>query len=114
MYVDWGNHSRARELLKEAIGTFKRKKGRRLAMAHQAIAHVEELATRYRDAVIELTHAYKVWESMWPQGIPEMVANLEHRAEMLEILREHQEADWLREQAAGLKKLLENADAAKA
>jgi tetratricopeptide (TPR) repeat protein len=114
MYVDWGNHSRARELLREAIGTFKRKKGRRLAMVHQAIAHVEELATRYRDAVVELTHAYKVWESMWPQGIPEMVANLEHRAELLEILREHQEADWLREQAAGLKKLHENAESAKA
>jgi hypothetical protein len=114
MYVDWGNHSRARELLKEALGTFKRKKGRRLAMVHQAIAHVEELATRYRDAVIELTHAYKVWESMWPQGIPEMVANLEHRADLLEILREPEEAAWLREQAEGLKRMLENADAAKA
>ena len=114
MYVDWGNHSRARELLKEALGTFKRKKGRRLAMVHQAIAHVEEFATRYRDAVIELTHAYKVWESMWPQGIPEMIVNLEHRADLLEILREPEEAAWLREQAAGLKLLHESAQSAKA
>jgi hypothetical protein len=51
---------------------------------------------------------------MWPQGIPEMVANLEHRAELLEVLREPQEADWLREQAEGLKKMHENADSAKA
>jgi tetratricopeptide (TPR) repeat protein len=114
MYVDWGNHSRARELLKEAIGIFKRRKGRRLALVHQAIAHVEEHATRYRDAVIELAHAYKVWEEMWPEGIPEMVANLEHRAELLDILRAPEEADWLREQAAGLKKLHEAADSAKA
>ena len=44
LHMRWGNHSRARELLMEAIGTFKRRKGPRMASAYEALAVVEEKA----------------------------------------------------------------------
>ena len=47
LYIEWGNFSRARELLSMCVGTFKRKKGARLAVAYETLAHIEEFSGRY-------------------------------------------------------------------
>jgi hypothetical protein len=101
-YVDWGNYMRARELLQDALGTFKRKKDARLAIAYQALAYVEEFLGRYLEAVAELAHAGKIWESMGSERMVELASNLEHRAELLDLLQERGEALWLREKAKSL------------
>jgi tetratricopeptide (TPR) repeat protein len=101
LYVGWGNYPRARELLLECLGPFKRKAGPRLAVAHELLAQVEELSGRFHDAVRELDRAGKVWEKC-PDRNAELAANLEYRAELLDQLRRKREAAWLRERAAGL------------
>jgi Tfp pilus assembly protein PilF len=60
LYINWHNYSRARELLSEAIGTFRRKRGARLAIAYETLAHVEECSGRYYDALKNLALAGKV------------------------------------------------------
>ena len=102
VYIGWSNYARARELIFEAIGTFKRKKGARLAVAHETLAHVEEYSGRYLEAVAELARAGKVWETCGAERTTELIANLEHRAELLDQLRKRGEASWLREKAAEL------------
>lgn len=101
LYIGWGNYPRARELLTECIGTFKRKAGPRLAVAYETLGQVEELSGRFHDAVRELDRAGKVWEKC-PGRDVELAANLEYRAELLLQLRRKREASWLREQAATL------------
>jgi tetratricopeptide (TPR) repeat protein len=100
MYIGWSNYGRARELLAEAIGTFKRKKGPRLAVALETAAHVEECCGRYLEAIADLARAGKVWES--GGRLRELAANMEHRAELLDLLRKRSEAGWLRERATEL------------
>lgn len=100
LYVEWGNYSRARELLAMCIGTFKRKKGPRLAVAYEMVARVEELSGRYRDAVVELERAGKIWEVCGPERAPELATNLEYRADLLDQLKRKDSANWLRERAA--------------
>jgi tetratricopeptide (TPR) repeat protein len=102
LYINWGNYSRARELLAEAIGTFKRSKGPRLAVAYETVAQVEECSGRYHDAVNVLALAAKVWESCGPSWAGELADNMEHRAQLLEQLRKKGEAVWLRERKAEL------------
>lgn len=102
MYIGWSNYARARELLSEAIGTFRRKKGARLAIAYEMAAHIEECCGRYLEAVAELARAGKVWEACGPARVRELADNMEHRAELLEMVRRRGEADWLREKAAAL------------
>jgi tetratricopeptide (TPR) repeat protein len=102
MYIQWSNYARARELLAEAIGTFRRKKGARLAIAYETAAHVNECSGRYLEAVAELARAGKVWESCGAERVRELTDNLEHRAELLDLLRKRGEAEWLREKAAEL------------
>jgi tetratricopeptide (TPR) repeat protein len=101
LYIGWGNYPRARELLAECIGSFKRKAGPRLAVAYETLGQVEELSGRFHDAVRELDRAGKVWEKC-PGRDVELAANLEYRAELLLQLRKKREATWLREQAATL------------
>jgi tetratricopeptide (TPR) repeat protein len=101
LYAGWGNYPRARELLADCIGTFKRKGGPRLAVAHETLAQVEENSGRFHDAARELDRAGKVWEKC-PGRTAELAANLEYRAELLDQLRRKREASWLRERAAGL------------
>ena len=98
LYVNWGNYSRARELLGEAIGTFKRKGGPRMAVACEALASVEECSGRYHDAVKEFARAGKVWEACGRSA--ELAANMTYRAGLLELLRKKNEASWLREKAS--------------
>jgi tetratricopeptide (TPR) repeat protein len=103
IYIGWSNCARARELVAESIGTFRRKKNSRLAMAHEILAYVEECSGKYQEAVVELAHAGKVWELLGESYITELAQNLDHRAELLEQLRKRGEARWLREKAAALR-----------
>lgn len=100
LYIDWGNPSRARELLSMCIGTFKRKKGARLAVAYELLAHVEEYSGRYRDALVELERAAKAWETCGPDRAAELATNMEYRATLLDQMKKRDSANWLREKAA--------------
>jgi tetratricopeptide (TPR) repeat protein len=102
MYIHWSNYGRARELLAEAIGTFRRKKGARLAIAYETAGYVDECSGRYLEALAELARAGKVWESCGAERVRELAENLEHRAELMDMLRKRGEAVWLREKAAEL------------
>jgi serine/threonine-protein kinase len=102
MYINWNNYARARELLAEAIGIFKRTKGPRLAVAYETLAYLEECSGRYQEAVAELARAGKVWETLGAERAAELAENMQHRAELLDQLRKKNEADWLREKAGEL------------
>ena len=102
IYIKWSNYARARELLAEAVGTFKRRKDIRLAVVYETIAHVEECSGRYQEAVTELARAGKVWELLGETRTRELIENLEHRAELLDQLRRKSEVAWLRERIAQL------------
>ncbi len=100
LYVDWGNLCRARELLAMCIGTFRRKKGARLAVAYETLAHIEEYSGRFRDALAELERAGKTWEACGFERAEELAVNLEYRADLLDQLKKKDSANWLREKAA--------------
>ena len=100
LYIKWQNYSRARELLIEAIGGFRRKGGVPLAVGYETLAFVEEYSGRYVDAVKELERAAVAWEALKPERLPELIRNMEHRAELLEMLRKKNEASWIREKIA--------------
>jgi len=100
--LKWRNYSRARELLMEAIGTFKRTRGARLAATYETLAEVEEQSGHCREALRELAKAGNVWESIQTEHAAELILNLERRAELLEQLRQEKDAAFLREKAAAL------------
>jgi tetratricopeptide (TPR) repeat protein len=100
LYADWEHYSRARELLAMCIGTFRRKKGARLAIAYELVAHVEERSGRYRDALIELERAGRTWEACGPERAEELAKNLEYRADLQDQMKRKDSANWLRERAA--------------
>jgi tetratricopeptide (TPR) repeat protein len=102
LYIKWQNYSRARELLMEAVSSFRRKGGVQLAVGYETLAFVEEYSGRYTDAVKELERAGTVWDSLRPEHLPELIRNLEHRAELLDMLRKKGEAGWMRERIARL------------
>jgi tetratricopeptide (TPR) repeat protein len=102
LYVNWQNYSRARELLLECVGTFRRKGGVRLAVGYETLAHVEECSGRYPEALRELQLASKVWETLRAERLPELLRCLGHRAELLDLLRRKGEAERVREQIANL------------
>jgi tetratricopeptide (TPR) repeat protein len=102
IFIGWGDYARARELLAEAIGTFKAVKDARLAIAYETVAHVEECSGRYPEAIAELARAGKIWELCGPDRVRELIDNLEHRAELLDQLRKKSDANWLRQRAAEL------------
>lgn len=101
-YRGWRRYSRARELLMEVVGTFKRTGGARLAAGYEALAQLEEDTGHYHEALRELARAGKVWESVKAQHAAELIRNLEHRVFLFDLLRQHKEAAYLREQAAAL------------
>ena len=102
LYVKWNQLSRARELLMEAIGTFKRTKGARLAMAHETLGFVEERCGHFQNALAELANAGKVWESVQDEHTPELIRNLEYRAELMGRMKLAKDAEYLRQRAAAL------------
>jgi tetratricopeptide (TPR) repeat protein len=110
-YLGWRRYSRARELLMEAVGTFKRKGGARLASGYEAMAQLEEDTGHYHEALRELARAGKVWESVKSEHVAELIQNLEHRVFLFDLLRQHKEAAFLREQAAALKQAAHWAEA---
>jgi len=101
-YRGWRRYSRARELLMEVVGTFKRTGGARLAAGYEALAQLEEDTGHYHEALRELARAGKVWESVKAEHVTELIRNLEHRVFLFDLLRQHKEAAYLREQAAAL------------
>jgi tetratricopeptide (TPR) repeat protein len=100
LYIDFANYSRARELLAMSVGTFRRKKGARLAVAYEAVAHIEEASGRYKDALTELERASKIWEGCGSERREELATNLEYRADLLDQMKRKDSANWLRERAA--------------
>jgi hypothetical protein len=102
LHIGWGHYSRARELLMECIGAFKRSAGTRLAMAYESMAHVEEREGRVSFALDELEKATNIWEKCGPPRLGELARNLELRAELSEQLRLRVEANQLRKQARHL------------
>lgn len=103
LYVNWQNYSRARELLLECVGTFRRTGGVRLAVGYETLGYVEECTGRYTEAVRELQLAAKVWETLLPERLSELLRCLEHRADLLELLRRKSDAERVRERIAILK-----------
>jgi len=101
-YRGWRRYSRARELLMEVVGTFKRTGGARLAAGYEALAQLEEDTGHYHEALRELARAGKVWESVKAEHVTELIRNLEHRVFLFDLLRQHREAAHLREQAVAL------------
>ena len=102
LYVNWQNYSRARELLLECVAGFRRKGGARLAVGYETLGYVEECSGRYAEAVRELQLAAKMWETLIPERLPELLRCLAHRADLLELLRRKGEAERLRERIATL------------
>ncbi len=99
IYMRWGNYTRARELLGECVGTFRRHGGPRLAVAYETLAHVEEFSGHFGDAVRELSNAGKVWAKCTDRT-KELIANMSYRADLLDRLKRKKEAAWIREQVA--------------
>jgi tetratricopeptide (TPR) repeat protein len=97
LYIKWQNYSRSRELLMESVGAFRRTGGVRLAVAHETLAYVEECSGRFTDAVKELERAGKMWETLKPERLPELMRNMEHRADILDMLHKKGEAAYMRE-----------------
>ena len=112
LYMNWQNYSRARELLLECVATFRRKGGVRLAVGYETLGYAEECSGRYAEAAAELQLAAKVWETLMPERLPELLRCLEHRADLLELLRRQGDADRLRERIATLTPQVESQFAA--
>jgi hypothetical protein len=110
LHAGWGNLARARELLTDCIGSFRRDGGPRLAVTHEMMAQVEERSGRSHGAVKELEYAGKAWEACSPPRTAELIRNLNYRADLLNQLRKAKEASYLRERATAL----ENATPAQA
>jgi tetratricopeptide (TPR) repeat protein len=101
-YMGWRRYSRARELLMEALATFKRTGGARLASGYEALGQLEEDTGHYHEALRELARAAKVWESVKSEHVADLIRNLQHRVFLFDLLRQHKEADFLRGQVAAL------------
>jgi hypothetical protein len=67
-----------------------------LAVAYEALAHIEEREGRMPFALDELEKATQAWEECDPLPTEELVRNLELRAEISDHLRMRVDADQLR------------------
>ena len=74
-YRGWRRYSRARELMMEAVGAFKRTGGARLARGYEGLAQLEEDTGHYHEALRELARAGKVWESVKAEHVTELIRN---------------------------------------
>ncbi len=101
-YMGWRRYSRARELLMEAVGTFRRTGGARLAHGYEALGQLEEDTGHYHEALRELARAAKVWESLKSEHLEDLIGNLQHRIFLLGQLRQNREAGYLKEQLTAL------------
>ena len=101
-YMGWRRYSRARELLMEAVATFKRTGGARLAAGYEALGQLEEDTGHYHEALRELARAAKVWESVKSEHVEDLMRNLKHRIFLFNLLRQHKESAYLEEQLSAL------------
>ncbi len=101
-YIRWRRYSRARELMMEAVGTFKRSGGMRLALGYECLGQIEEETGHYHEALRELGRAGKAWESIQSAHMEELIQNLEHRAFLYTQLRQDKEAAFLRAKVTAL------------
>lgn len=101
-YMGWRRYSRARELLMEAVATFKRTGGARLAAGYEALGQLEEDTGHYHEALRELARAAKVWESVKSEHVEDLMRNLKHRIFLFDLLRQHKESEFLKEQLTAL------------
>ena len=102
LYVRWGNLPRARELLMEVVGTFKRSRAVRLAMAHEALADIEQQEGHLRGALQELLNACHVWEQLPVEHTRELCRNLGYQVQVYEALRQREDAAFVRQRLAAL------------
>ena len=102
LYIEWGNLARARELLEEAVGEFRRHGGPRAAVAFELLAQVEENLGHFSLAVDAMEKAGTAWERCQPARTMELIRNLEYRADLLDQLRRTKDAEWLRQKIAEL------------
>ncbi len=102
LHINWGNLGRARELLQECIGEFRRHGGPRLAIALELLGQLEESLGHYNAAIEELEKAGRAWERCGAARTTELIRNLDYRADLLEQLRRTKDAAWLRERIAAL------------
>lgn len=102
LHINWGNLGRARELLEECIGEFRRHGGPRYAIALERLAQLEESLGHYNAAVEELEKASRAWEKCGPARLRELIRNLDYRADLLEQLRRTKDAAWLRQRISEL------------
>jgi len=102
LYMRWSNTARARELVMEAIGSFRRERGPRLAGAYEALASIEEARGQYPEALHELERAARVWETLPGQDYSNIARNLQCRAQLLDRMRLPRDAAFLREKLAAL------------
>jgi tetratricopeptide (TPR) repeat protein len=98
-FTEWGKFARARELVTEAVGVFRCSGGVRLAVSQETLGQLEEVRGHYTRALEELEAAAKVWESLGPNRVRELVRNMEYRADLLEEMGRHEEAAQLRAKA---------------
>jgi tetratricopeptide (TPR) repeat protein len=100
-YIRWGDYTRARELLGECLGSFRRAGGARLAVGLELLAYAEEALGHYSDAVRELSNAAKAWAKCENRE-RELAVNMNYRADLLDQLKRTKEAEWLRQQVANM------------
>jgi hypothetical protein len=79
----------------------------RLAVGHETLGYVKECSGRYAEAAAELQLAAKVRETLLPKGLAELLRSLEHRTDLLELLRRKGNAARMRERIATLTLQLE-------
>jgi tetratricopeptide (TPR) repeat protein len=109
--MGWRRYSRARELLMEAVATFKRTGGARLAAGYEALGQLEEDTGHYHEALQELARAAKVWESVKSEHVQDLIGNLKHRIILFDLLRQHKEVAYLRDQLSALEQAARWAEA---
>jgi tetratricopeptide (TPR) repeat protein len=102
LYVRWGNLTRARELLMEVIGTFRRQRTIQLAMAYEALANIEEQQGHLRGALDELLHASHVWEQLPVEHTRDLCRNLLYQAQIFDALHQREDAAYVRQRLAAL------------
>jgi tetratricopeptide (TPR) repeat protein len=97
-FSEWGKVARARELVTEAVGTFRCTGGVRLAVCLEALGQLEEVRGHYSRALEELEAAGKVWKSCGSNRSRELVRNMQYRADLLEEVGRNEEAEalWIR------------------
>jgi len=98
-FSEWGKMARARELVTEALGTFRCSGGVRLAVTLEALGQLEEVRGHYARAMEELEAAGKVWKSCGASRSRELVRNLHYRADLLDEVGQAEAADKLRAEA---------------